>query len=384
MEKVLGKSEGNSGMGSIKGSTTDGVKNSAADSIKNSSRRFNSIGEYLKKHFDSKVIKLSLDGGFTCPNRDGTCGVGGCIFCSADGSGEFAGDIPGQLRLLSKKWPHGKYIVYFQNHTNTYAPADELREKFYAALKYGSNSDCATAPEISPEIVGIAIATRPDCLSAEVLDLLSELNENTFLWVELGLQTIHDVTARTINRGYDLKVFDEAMQKLKERDIRTVVHLIFGLPKIIAGGSCDVPNTACALAGGSESSAADSLVIPETKEEMLESVRYVCAKEPFGLKLHMLNVVRGSQMEKLCPNYVPFDSPEEYIKLVCDALEIIPPDITMHRLTADAPRPILIAPEWSYRKRTILNGIEKELRMRNSYQGCRYLSSHSGPRRPSL
>lgn len=319
-------------------------KNSASGSVKSNGQRFNSIGEYLKNHFDSKVIKLSLDGGFTCPNRDGTCGVGGCIFCSADGSGEFSGDIPGQLRLLSKKWPHGKYIVYFQNHTNTYAPASELRKKFYDALNYETDS----------EIVGIAIATRPDCLSAEVLDLLSELNENTFLWVELGLQTIHDTTARTINRGYDLNVFDDAMQKLKERSIRTVVHLIFGLPKIITGHA--------KLPG-------DSLIIPETREEMLESVRYVCSKDPFGLKLHMLNVVRGSQLEKLCPHYVPFDSPEEYIKLVCDALEIIPPDITMHRLTADAPRHILIAPEWSYRKRTILNGIEKELRMRNSYQG---------------
>lgn len=338
------------------------------DTMDNLNKPFNSIGAHLREIFGEKVIKLSLDGGFTCPNRDGSCGTGGCIFCSADGSGENASDIPGQLALLSKKWPHGKYIVYFQNHTNTYAPVAELREKYYAALEYSkrrkkeiesrpagdASSELEKQAEIEslPEIVGIAIATRPDCLSDEVLELLSELNKETYLWVELGLQTIHEETARTINRGYELAVFDEAMEKLKARNIRAVVHLIFGLPKSIPGAA--------------------SAIVPETREEMLESVRYVCEKEPFGIKLHLLNVIRGSQMEHLCPDYVPFDSLEEYVGLVCDALAIIPSCITIHRLTADAPRPLLIAPEWSYRKRSILNSIEKELRARNSYQGCHF------------
>lgn len=296
--------------------------------------RINTIGNYLKEHFGQKVVKLSLDGGFTCPNRDGSKGTGGCIFCSADGSGDFAGDIDGQIELLSGKWPNAKYIVYFQAHTNTYAPVSELREKFYAAL----NAD-------TENIVGIAVATRPDCLGDDVLELLSELNEKTFLWVEMGLQTIHERTADLINRCYPLSVYDEACRKLAERNIRTVTHLIFGLPG-------------------------------ETREEMLRSVEYVCrpfadGKRIFGIKLHLLNVIKGSRMEVLYPDHVPFDSIEEYTELVCDALELIPYEITIHRLTADAKRSILIAPEWSYRKRTILNGIQKRLGERNTHQGAR-------------
>lgn len=285
----------------------------------------NSIGLYLKKYFGKKTIKLSLDGGFTCPNRDGNKGVGGCIFCSADGSGEFAGDIPGQIKLLSDKWPDSNHLAYFQNHTNTYAPVDELREKFYSVLE-------------NPEISGIAIATRPDCLSDEVCTLLDEINKKTFLWVELGLQTIHDDTSTLINRCYTLDVYDQAVEKLSQLNIKTVVHLIFGLPG-------------------------------ETKSQMLDSVKYVCKQNIFGLKMHMLNVVKGSQMEKLYPNYVSFETIDEYVNLVVDALEIIPPSITIHRMSADAPRSILISPWWSYEKRTILNGIHKELKKRNSWQG---------------
>ena len=294
-------------------------------------KNFNAIGHYLKKEFGFKVIKLSLDAGFTCPNRDGSKGLGGCIFCSAAGSGELASNIPDQIALLSKKWPSGKYIAYFQSYTNTYAPIAVLREKFEAVLSH-------------PDVIGIAIATRPDCLSEEVLALLDELNKKTFLWVELGLQTIHEKTAVLINRCYTLDIFDEAMEKLNSLSIKTVVHLIFGLPD-------------------------------ETKDEMLASVRYVCGVEaanapfPFGVKLHLLNVVSGSQMETLYPNYVPFYEMDEYVSLVVDALEYIPPNITIHRLTADAPRELLIAPEWSYRKRTILNKIDKELKRRGSFQG---------------
>ena len=287
----------------------------------------NTVSKYLKSYFGEKTVKLSIDGGFTCPNRDGTKGSGGCIFCSADGSGDFASTIEEQIALLSDKWPNAKYLAYFQNHTNTYAPVEVLRKKFYEALSH-------------PLISGIAIATRPDCINEEVLDLLSEINENHFLWVELGLQTIHEKTAKLINRCYDLPVYDTAISQLNARGIKTVVHLILGLP----GESC---------------------------QEMEQSVRYVCKSGIWGIKLHMLNVVKGSSMAISYPDYCSFDTIEEYVNLVCDLIEIIPPEITIHRLSADAPRKILISPSWSYRKRTILNGIHTELARRGSSQGCR-------------
>ena len=283
------------------------------------------INDYLKKEFGSKVIKLSLNAGFTCPNRDGSKGVGGCIFCSELGSGDMASDIKGQIELLSKKWTSNKYIAYFQSYTNTYAPIDELKEKFYSALKY-------------PGVVGIAIATRPDCLDDDVLRLLNELNRETFLWVELGLQTTHDKTAEAINRCYPFSDFDKAIKSLSASNIKSVVHLIFGLPG-------------------------------ETKAQMLDSVRLVCKYSPFGIKMHLLNIISGSAITSLYPDYVPFDSMDEYVNLVADALEIIPPEITIHRLTADAPRELLIAPKWSYKKRTILNNLYKEMKSRGSYQG---------------
>ena len=295
--------------------------------------RINSIGAYLKEHFGEKIIKLSLEGGFTCPNRDGTKGTGGCTFCASDGSGHFAGTVSQQIRLLSDKWPEASYIAYFQNHTNTYAPVDELRSKYNAALNHD-------------RVVGLAIATRPDCISDEVLALLKEFNDKTFLWVELGLQTIHEETATAINRCYPLKTFEETFDRLKSAGIRTVVHLIFGLPG-------------------------------ETNEDMLDSVRYVADRAPFGIKFHMLNIVKNSSMEKTHHDYVPFESIEEYADLVIRALELVPDDITIHRLSADAPRPILIAPQWSYKKRTILNTIHNEMRRRNTWQGKNSMQSLS-------
>ena len=289
--------------------------------------RINNISMWLKRRFGRKMIKLSIDGGFTCPNRDGSKGKGGCLFCGEGAGGDFASDIDGQIRLYQTKWPDAGYIAYFQNHTNTYAPVDELRSKYHTALE-------------DPRISGIAIATRPDCLPEDVLDLLTEINRDHFLWVELGLQTIHDRTAEVINRCYPLSVYDEAMDKLNSRSIRTVTHLILGLPD-------------------------------ETKEDMEQSVRYVCKKSTWGIKLHMLNVVKGSRMAVKMPDYVPFDSMDDYIGLVCDLIEIIPPEVTIHRLTADAPRKTLIAPEWSYMKRSILNGIHAELRRRGTRQGSR-------------
>lgn len=288
---------------------------------------FNSISSYLKKELGEKTIKLAIDGGFTCPNRDGTKGTGGCVFCSSDGSGDFASNIESQIKLLSSKWPKAKYLAYFQNHTNTYAPVEVLRNKFYDALN-------------NPKISGLVIATRPDCLNDDVLDLLKEINDNHFMWVELGLQTIHEKTSTLINRCYPLEVYDSAIEKLSSRGIKTVTHLILGLPG-------------------------------ETRDDMFESVRYVVNSGTWGLKLHLLNVVKGSQMEKLYPQYKSFDSIDEYVNLVCDLLEIIPKEIVIHRLTADAPRSILISPEWSFKKRTILNGINSELRRRKTYQGIK-------------
>lgn len=314
--------------------------------------RINMISPWLKKYFENnfqqdsrtpKIVKLSLDGGFTCPNRDGSKGIGGCCFCSESGSGDMAsGTADGvrsamqkQIELLSKKWQREKYnlkyIAYFQSHTNTYGSIEKLRTLFEAALEV-------------PEVIGLAIATRSDCISDEALELLDELNKKTFLWVELGLQTIHDETAEAMNLCHTVRDYDDAVRRLTDRGIPVVSHLILGLPG-------------------------------ETEEMMMESVAHACrpldekGRHIFGIKLHMLNVVRGSQMAVKYPDYIPFRTMEDYIELLIRALEIIPPDITMHRISGDAPRASLIAPEWSYQKRTILNNIHKEMRERNTWQG---------------
>ncbi len=291
-----------------------------------SSPRINTISEYLKEEFSQKTIKLAIDGGFTCPNRDGTKGFGGCTFCSDTGSGEFSSSVDDQIRLLSKKWPEACYLAYFQNHTNTYAPVEELRAKYSAVLK-------------DPRIRGLVIGTRPDCLPDDVLDLLSELNESHYLWVELGLQTIHEETARKINRCYPLEVFDDAMAKLRARGIRAVVHLILGLPG-------------------------------ESREMMLESVKYVAGKpDLFGMKLHLFNLVKGSTMAGTDPDYVSFPNIPSYVDLVVECLEHIPYNVTIHRMTGDAPREILISPRWSFNKRTILNGINDRMNLLDTWQG---------------
>ena len=289
-------------------------------------QRFHSISTWLKRQFGEKTIKLAIDGGFTCPNRDGSKGHGGCLFCSDNGAGEFASNVEDQIQLYADKWPNARYLGYFQNHTNTYAPVEELREKYEAILA-------------NPKIEGLVIGTRPDCLSEEVLDLLGEINKTHFLWIELGLQTMHEETAELINRCYSLDVFEKAMEGLRSRGIKTVVHLILGLPG-------------------------------ETREMMLDSVRYV-ANQPdlFGMKLHLLNVVKGSRMALDYSEYQPFASIEEYVNLVVECLELIPPQVTIHRLTGDAPRSILITPPWSFNKRTILNSINEQLHLRDTWQG---------------
>ena len=299
--------------------------------------RYNSIGDHLKSEFGRKTVKLSIDAGFTCPNRDGTAGYGGCAFCSEGGSGElasrtsaheqdFSASISEQISRLSEKWPDACYLAYFQSFTNTYAPADVLRSRYYAALD-------------DPRISGIAIATRPDCLGDEVLDLLEEINHDHFMWVELGLQSIHPGTLKAMNTCYTYEDYEKSAEALISRGIRVVTHLILGLPG-------------------------------ETQDMMLESVRKVCSLPVFGLKLHLMNIVKTSPLYKAMPDYVPFGSIEEYVDLVIRCLEIIPPEVTIHRMTGDVPRKILVSPVWSYRKRTILNMINSELRRRDTSQGA--------------
>ena len=295
---------------------------------------FYTLNDELKQTFKTKIIKLSLDGGFTCPNRDGNCGTRGCIFCTPVGSGEFAGSrevsiheqMHAQIALLQSKWQNAKYIAYFQNFTNTYAPAERLRMLYDEALSFEG-------------VVGLAIATRPDCLNDEILSLLEEYNRKTFLWVELGLQTIHKKTADFIRRGYELPVFDKAMHALNKLQIRAVVHLILNFPN-------------------------------ETLQDMEESLRYVCNCSIWGIKLHMLNVLQDTDLATYFEKH-PFylRSADEYIELISHLLTQIPPHIVIHRLTGDGDKDHLVAPKWVLNKRYLLNGIVRHMREHNLYQG---------------
>lgn len=299
-------------------------------------KRYHTLDYELKERFGKKVVKLSLDGGFTCPNRDGSIGNRGCIFCGEKGSGDFAGardvgilrQMEQQKKLLASKWPDSKYIAYFQSYTNTYAPVDELRTKYETALS-------------GKDVVGLAIATRPDCLPTDVLALLEEMERRTFLWVELGLQTIHPKSAAFIRRGYDLSKFVEAVKALKHKGIRVVVHLIMGLPG-------------------------------ERTEDMLDTVRFVSELGVWGVKFHMLYIQKDTDLYRYYSSN-PFNllSMEEYINIIADALEILPPDIVVHRVTGDGARKLLVAPLWTLDKLRVLSGIDKELRERDSYQGCK-------------
>ena len=301
-------------------------------------KSYHTLNYELRSIFGQKVIKLSLDAGFTCPNRDGTVGTRGCIFCSEQGSGEFSApsnlsikeQITQQIEFLSPKWKTGKYISYFQNYTNTYAPIDRLRKIYEESL-------CCK------DIVGLAIATRPDCLSNEVINLLEELNQKTYLWIELGLQTIHSKTSEFLRRGYSLDVFEKAVYNLKSKGISIVVHLILGLPG-------------------------------ESYNEMLKSVRYIAELGVQGVKLHLLHVLKNTDLESLYnKEKFSFLSRQDYISLVVDALELLPKDIVVHRVTGDGAKDILIEPRWSLDKLSVLSGIDKEFKRRNSYQGMRYI-----------
>ena len=337
------------------------------------------LGPWLAREFGEKTVKLSLDGGFTCPNRDGTCGTGGCSFCSERGSGDNASQfwtnesassfsqqnafpllsqnpttiehaIDSQIRLLSDKWPSAKsFIAYFQNYTGTYAPTEKLRALYYAALS-------------QPGVKGLAIATRPDCLPDETLDLLEEINNKHFLWVELGLQTVKDKTAEAFGRGYKTEVYHKAVAELNKRNIRVVTHLLLGLPGETRE---DMRRTLEEVVGGSQHNTTE--VHDTDKCRVISQHPHV-----WGLKFHLLNIVKGTRLAEELPDYVPFDSPEDYASFICDLLELTPPEVVIHRLSADSPAELLIAPKWAYRKRLVINTINAEMARRESFQGCKF------------
>ncbi len=289
------------------------------------SQHMYTLASYLKEEFGTRVAKLSFDAGFTCPNKDGTCGTGGCAFCSSEGGGYYTGTPEEQKALTRNKWSEAQYLAYFQSNTNTYAPVDVLREKYDNALRISN-------------VVGLAIGTRADCLGPDVLELLEEYNRKTFLWVEVGLQSTKEKTREEMNICCSMEAFEEGVRSLKRAGIKTVIHIILGLPK-------------------------------ESREDMFESVRYACSLNPFGIKLHMFNLIKSSALGKAYPNGYGLMSEEEYVQLVVDLLEEIPPHIVMHRLTGDPPEVGLIEPQWVRDKRKILNDIQKEFRKRGTYQG---------------
>ena len=302
-------------------------------------KRYNTYDAWLKSTFGGKCAKIPLDAGFTCPNMDGRCGVGGCIYCSGRGSGDFAESSVVPLReqydrqreLLAKKWPTERCIPYFQARTNTYAPAEVLRPLFEEVLTY-------------PAVVGLNIATRADCLPEETVSLLCELSERTVLTVELGLQTTHDHTAALIGRGHTYADFLEGYTRLRNGAPKalTCIHLIFGLPG-------------------------------ETEEDMLETVRRVAELGPDQVKLHLLHVLRGTALGELygAGKYTPMEK-DAYVETVVKALELLPPKTVIARLTGDGAAEDLIAPMWSRRKREVLNAIDKRLAALDTWQGKKY------------
>lgn len=294
-----------------------------------------SLNTFLRNRHGGKVMKLSIDGGFTCPNRDGKVGTGGCIFCSSVGSGDFAtpytSSVTHQLEesisLLRTKWPDvTKYIAYFQSYSNTYASLNVLVQKYEEALAF-------------PHVVGLAIGTRPDCLDAAIIDYLGELSTRTHLWVELGLQSIHESTSKWINRGHNLQCFDDAVFALHEQGVEVVAHMILGLPG-------------------------------ETKEHMLATARHLATLPLQGIKIHMLHVLDNAPLGKLySKSPFPLLSQQDYVECIGDILKILPSHFVIHRLTGDGDRNHLIAPRWTLAKRNVLNHIHKHLHEHQIFQG---------------
>ena len=295
---------------------------------------YHSLDYEMKRQFGCKVYRLALDGGCSCPNRDGKIGYGGCIFCSAGGSGDFAADrrlsvtqqILAQAEKIREKRPVDSSIAYFQAYTGTYAPAEHLRSIFTEAVS-------------RPEVKVLSVATRPDCLPPDVLDLLARLAEQKPVWVELGLQTIHEDTARFIRRGYPLEVFEKAVSDLRSIGIDVIVHLILGLPGEDAG-------------------------------RVLQSVRYLNGCDIQGVKLQLLHILSGTDLAEFWRAHpFPVMTQEEYTLLLIDCLEHLRGDIVIHRLTGDGPSDLLIAPDWSRNKRSVLNGIHSAMKTRGAWQG---------------
>ena len=295
---------------------------------------YHSLDYEMKRQFGCKVYRLALDGGCSCPNRDGKIGYGGCIFCSAGGSGDFAADrrlsvtqqILAQEEKIREKRPVDSFIAYFQAYTGTYAPTEHLKSIFTEAMS-------------RPEIKVLSVATRPDCLPPDVLDLLARLAEQKPVWVELGLQTIHEDTARFIRRGYPLEVFEKAVSDLRSIGIDVIVHLILGLPGEDAG-------------------------------RVLQSVRYLNGCDIQGVKLQLLHILSGTDLAEYWRAHpFPVMTQEEYTLLLIDCLEHLRGDIVIHRLTGDGPSDLLLAPDWSRNKRSVLNGIHSAMKTRGAWQG---------------
>ena len=287
-------------------------------------KRYHTWNYYLRNTFGEKVFKVSINAGFTCPNIDGKVAYGGCTYCSKEGSGDFAGNPKDDLikqfkeikEMMLKKWPNAKYIGYFQAYTNTYAPLEVLKEKYETILEQD-----------------------------DVVEYLSELNKRTNLWVELGLQTIHDSTSKIINRGHDYKTFLEGVEKLKAKNIKIVVHIINGLPG-------------------------------EDYNMMMETAKAVADLNVHGIKIHLLHVIKDTPMARMLEkNMMSLMTQEEYVNLVCDQIEILPPEMIIHRLTGDGKKEDLVGPLWSLKKWEVLNAIDDTLKSRNSCQGIKYLSS---------
>lgn len=300
----------------------------------NNNKRYHTLDYFYKNKFGKKVCKISLNAGFTCPNKDGTKGYGGCIYCSKLGSGDFAGNKEKDLitqfnevkEIMKKKWPDALYIGYFQANTNTYAKTEVLKQKYEPILELEN-------------VIGLNIATRPDAITEDCLDYLEELSTRTYLTLELGLQTIHEKTTKLINRGHDLECFTNMVKELRKRNINVVVHIINGLPY-------------------------------ETKEMMLETVEYLNKLDIQGIKIHMLHIIKDTRLANLY-NQEKFHilTKEEYIDIVIEQLERLRPEIIINRITGDPVKEDLIEPTWLLKKFCVLNDIDKEMVKRNSYQG---------------
>ena len=303
----------------------------------NTNKRYHTLDYFYKTKFNTKVFKVSLNAGFSCPNIDGTVGYGGCIYCSKSGSGEFAGDVKDSIEkqfktikeMMHHKWKDGKYIAYFQARTNTYAPVEKLKEIYEPVLKFDN-------------VIGINIATRPDSITDECLDYLEDLNKRTYLTIELGLQTVNEETSKLINRCHSLECFEEMVKKLRARNINVIVHIINGLPY-------------------------------ETKEDMLNTVKYLNNLDIQGIKIHMLSIIKDTPLAELYEKeHFPVLTKEEYIDIIVNQLELLRPEIVIHRITGDPDPKELIEPTWLIKKFCILNDIDKEMVRRDTYQGASY------------